>query len=379
MANKIKVRSGLDTQRTQSTTIDEREIHYSTSNADGEGRPERLWIADSAAEANNSDDLLIGPFHFVEGPSGKIRVTANYQTGKVEIDWREPSTFNPTMSRTLRATNYSNNATLEAGDSFNSPTGHDFTITSINSATELPIDWGTYSYQLVGAPSAVSGSFPAPINAQNDGNTISGGTASTQTIVQTFPTPASFTLSSINTRRQSVTINARTSTADGNVLDTDTFHLNFGWRVRGFISQTLFGNGVLPTPAQINAGSSFHYISQTPTSATSYNTTKFVLPNDGGSYHLYLVHTCGQNNVGSGQDEYGWIPSLVQTNSQGVVTASINPVEVTDYVGGDVLIDSLGSTNGSALGNQTAKAYRVWRLTSAPQPGNGDTVHTIIT
>ena len=134
-----------------------------------------------------------------------------------------------------------------------------------------------------------------------------------------------------------------------------------------------------PARSAITSGSQFHYIANTPTAATAYNTTKFVLPNDQSAYHLYLIHTCGQDNVGSGTDNYGWVPSLVQTNAQGVVTAGINPVEVTDYAGGDVFIGSIGGTAGTALGNQTDKAYRIWRLTSSPLPGNGDTIYTVIT
>ena len=384
MSNKIKVKRGTEAERTQAT-LDNYEIHYSTQNGTGSGQAERLWITDPAAANKNGADLLVGPFKFVEGPSGKIRVTANYSTGNVEIDYREPSTFDPTMSATFRANSYSNNAVLEAGDAFNNTTtGHSLTIASRDIATELAIDWGTYEYQFVGSPSGVGGSFPAPLDAQ-DNVTISGGTSSTRTLTGlSIPTPPTFTLTgagNLNTRRQAFTVKARTTTFDGDLLDQATYYANFGWRVRGFISQQLFTSANLPTAADITgSGSRFHYIAQTPTTATSHNTTKFALPNDSAAYHLYIVTTCGQGNANSGSpDEYGWTPSLVQTNAAGVVTGTITPLEVTDYANGDLVIASIGGTNNSALGNQNAKAYRVWRLTSAPQPGNGDTVYTIIT
>lgn len=337
MPNKIKIRRGTDANRTGATTIQDYEVHYSTSNS-GTGRPERLWVADSAAAARNSDDLLIGPFEFVSGDS-RIGVTTDYVNGRVTISYVDAATFNPSRSLTAVASTYSNNDTIEVGDTFGGP--HSLTVGIGGGANEVKIDRAGYTYN------SSTSYFASPLNAL-DGTVLNSGTQSLSWS-QSISVPAGFAISNLNNRRVPVTLTCDPPTASGFSAASSTLYFNFGWRLRGFISTTLHNSSSLPTAANITSTSGSHIsrfnaISQTPTSATQYN---WLLPNDAQQWHVYLVHTCSPDTSG---DLFGWTPAATVVGS-----GAIGLTEVTNIVAGDYVTGNIG-------GQSTTKYYRVWRV-----------------
>jgi hypothetical protein len=342
MSNRIKVKRGSDTAR-QSATLQEGEIHYSTGNASGAGRPERLWISDSSAASANSGDLLVGPFEFVSGDS-RITVATDYQTGKVTIGYLDAASWNPSQTLTAVASTYSNNATIEAGDTFGGP--HTLTVTTGGGANEVKIDRAGYTQ---GANTAY---FASPLNAI-DGNVLASGSA-TLSYATSFPTPSAFKLSDLGTRRIKIRVFCDPPTASGQSQDASDLYFNYGWRVRGFISTDLYNPSNLPTPTQIVSTSGanrsqFNVIQQTPTSAA---TRSYVLPNDGQQWHCYLVHSCSPDATG---DLFGWTPSATVVGS-----GAISLTEVTDLVNADIV--SVGSSGTNLGGQPTNKYYRIWRF-----------------
>jgi len=339
MANKIKVRRGTDTQRTSATTLEDHEIHYSTGNA-GDGRPERLWIADSAAGAHaNSGDVLIGPFRFAGGSSGRIVVDADYQTGDVVIDYQDAATFNPSSSLSAAASTYSTNAIVEAGDSFTGP--HTISVVQGSGGNEVAIDRASVSY--LGSTT----NFASPLNAI-DGSTAASGSLSWS---QSIATPSSFSISSIGSRRTGISVAMDPEQGSSFSADTETRYFNFGWRVRGFIATTQYSALSLPSSTVVTgSGSQFNDVVQTPSNAF---TKSWVLP-AGSSWYLYFLHTCSPDgSPGSVVDDYGWTPTFTLVGS-----GQVGFVEVTDLVEGD-LYDT--GTGGNIGGQSNGKSYRIWR------------------
>lgn len=346
MPNKIRVRRGTDAQRTAATNIDNYEIHYSTGNA-GDGRPERLWIADSAATAGNSGDLLVGPFSFHSG-SNQITVSTDYQTGRVTIGYQDAATFAPSRSVTRVASTYSNNSTIEVGDAFTG--SHTFTVTVGSGSNEIGIDRAGFTYL------SNTTNFASPLNAI-DGLLLNSGSQSLSW-AQSLSAPANFSIANIANRRRVVTIFTDPPAGSGFSQTSSTANFDFGWRVRGFVSTTLYNAQSLPTVAQVTSTSGanisrFNEIQQTPTSATVRN---YLLPNDGQQWHCYLVHSCDPVEGSPVADGYGWTPSATVVGS-----GAIALTEVTDLANQDLLICGAGQSN---LGGQTTsqKIYRIWRF-----------------
>lgn len=339
MPNKIKVRRGSDAQRTSSTTIEDHEIHYSTGNA-GDGRPERLWIADSSAGAHaNSGDVLVGPFRFAAGASGRILVNADYQTGQVVIDYQDAATFSPSATLSAVASTYSGGATVEVGDAFTGP--HTVSVAKGAGGNEVLIDRASVAYL------ASTTNFASPLNAV-DGSTAASGSLSWS---QSIPTPSGFSIGNVADRRVAVTVTMDPAQGSGFAADAEVKHFNFGWRVRGFIATTQYSALSLPNSTVVaGTGSQFNDVIQTPTTAF---TRSWTLP-AGSSWYLYLMHTCGpQGSPGSVTDAYGWTPTFTLVGS-----GQVGFVEVTDLVEGDLYETGTG---GNVGGQSVAKSYRLWR------------------
>lgn len=360
MSNKIKVRRGSDADRKNATTIQDYEIHYSTANSDGAGRPERLWVADSNAAAGNSQDLLVGPFEFVSGDA-RITVNTDYQTGRVTIGYLDAATWNPSQSVTRVASTYSNNSTIEAGDSFGGP--HTLTVTTGSGANEIRIDRAGYTFNNAFAY------FASPLDAI-DGNVLASGSANLSWS-QNIATPAGFSIANLDTRRVKVRVFADPPAGSGFSQDGSDHYFGFGWRLRGFVSTQAFSSATLPTVSQITSTSGsnlsrFNSIVQTPTTATQYN---YALPNDGQKWFPYLVHTCAPDPSG---DLYGWEPSVSVVGS-----GPIGISEVTQLTSAEVVV--VGASGQNLGGQSVAKAYRVWRIGSSDgYTGNGSTLQFII-
>lgn len=336
MPNKIKVRRGTDAQRQGATTLDNYEVHYSTGNSSN-GRPERLWVADSAAGAHaNSGDVLIGPYEFLSGDS-RIGVTTDYATGRVIISYVDAATFGPSRSITQVASTYSNNSTIEVGDVFGGP--HSLTVGVGGGANEVKPDRAGYTY------SGSTAYFASPLNAI-DGTLLNSGTQSLSWS-QSISAPANFSLS--GSRNVPVTLFVDPPAASGFSQVSSNFNFAFGWRVRGFISTTLYTPVLLPTAANITSTSGsnisrFNAVQQTPTSTTQRD---YLLPNDGQQWHAYLVHTCSPDASG---DLYGWTPSATVVGSGAISLTEVTAITAGDYVEGNI------------GGQATTKYYRVWRF-----------------
>lgn len=339
MSNKIRVRRGSDTERKSATTIDDYEIHYSHTNSDGEGRPERLWVADSASAAGNSQDVLVGPYEFVSGDP-RISVDADYTTGRVTIGYQDAATYNPTQSLSATAATYSANSVIEVGDSFGS--SHTLTVANGSGANETRIDRAGYIFNNSTAY------FASPLNAI-DGVLLTSPSQSLSW-TQTIAAPSNFSISSLANRRKSIQIFCDPPAGSGFNQDSSTSYFNWGWRVRGFASTTAYSTSLLPTASDITSTSGsnismFNAIQQTPTSATVRTWT---LP-AGGPWFLYLVHTCSPDSSG---DLYGWTPTATLVGS-----GAVSVTEVTDIAAGDFV-----QANGTIGGQTTTKYYRVWRI-----------------
>ena len=339
MANKIKVRRGTDVQRTGATTLEDHEIHYSTANA-GDGRPERLCVADSSAGAHaNSGDVLIGPFRFEGGASGRIVVNADYQTGQVVIDYQDAATYSPSSSLTAVASTYSNNASVEAGDTFTGP--HTISVAKGSGGNEVLIDRASVTY--LGSTT----NFASPLNA------VDGATAATGSLSwsQSIPTPANFSIGNIADRRAAVTVTMDPAQGSGFSADAEARYFNFGWRVRGFVATTQYSSLSLPNSTVVTgSGSQFNDVVQTPTTAF---TKSWTLPS-GSNWYLYFLHSCSPDgSPGSITDEFGWTPTFTLVGS-----GQVGFVEVTDLAEGDLYQTGTG---GNVGGQSAAKTYRLWR------------------
>lgn len=358
MANKIRVKRGTDLAR-KGANPDQYEIHYSTQNGD-DGRPERLWVTDSSSATANAGDVLIGPYEFVSGDP-RIGVTTDHVNGTVSIAYVDEATWNPSQSLTEVASGYSNNSTIEAGDTFNGP--HTITVTTGSGANEVKIDRAGF---INGAATTY---FASPLD-EIDNNVLASGSAS-YSWSQSIATPTAFEIANIATRRYDITVFCDPEQGSGQSRDQSTQRFNWGWRIAGFVSTSAYTSLSLPTASQIvsTSGSNinqFNTVRQTPTSAFQEG---FTLPNDGQFWYPYLVHTCSPEDVaGTYEDAFGWTPSATLVGS-----GSVGLTEITDLAAGDLIFTA---TNGTQIGGQAnAKTYRMWRIGGASgYYGDGSTL-----
>jgi hypothetical protein len=333
-ANSILPKRGDESQRLTTTKIAENEIHVSKNNA-GDGRSTRCFVRQSQGQ-----DVLVGPFEFVPGTSGRITVSPDYDSGRVVIDYQDAATFSPSSSLTAVASAYSNNSTIEAGDTFTGP--HVVAVAKGGGANETLIDRATFEY--LGS----TFTFASPLQAI-DGQTAASGSFSWS---QQLTTPADFSLSNVSTRRRSITVRIDPAQGSGFSQSAQTRNFNWGWRLVGFRSTTLFSDTTGLTTQIVANGAVSNQVKQTPTS--EFSNVTFTMPADGNFHRLYIAHTCSPDDAGSiYADAFGWTPSAVLVGS-----GAIGLTEVTDLASGDVLLGSLG-------GQSATKAYRVWRVGSA--------------
>jgi len=333
-SNSILPKRGTESQRLTTTKIAENEIHVSKSNA-GDGRATRCFVRQAQGQ-----DVLVGPFEFVPGASGRIVVSPDYDSGRVVIDYQDAATFSPSASLTAVASSYSNNSTAEAGDTFTGP--HTVSVSKGGGANEVLLDRASFEYL------ASTFTFAAPLDAI-DGATAASGSFSWS---QQLTTPASFNLANVANRRRSITVRIDPAQGSGFPQSSQARNFNWGWRLVGFRSTTLFTSVVGLTPQIVANGSVYNQVRQTPTS--EFPSITFTMPSDGGFHRLYVAHTCMPEETGGGLygDAYGWTPSAVLVGS-----GAIGMTEVTDLAEGELLMGSLG-------GQPSTKSYRVWRIGS---------------
>lgn len=373
MSNRIKVKRGTDANRLNAT-LQDNEISYSTGNASGEGRPRRFWVTDGSAPQDeaNGGDVLIGPFEFEAGSSGKIAVVADYSTGKVVIDYVEPSTFNPTLTfnafanagtTSLGGTSYGSNANpiVEVLDEFDGT--HVASVTKASGTTEVEID---HAFVNVGGGNTIN--FGGNLASLNNVTAASGSL----NIDTDYAISGSvFNATNLANRQIAAVVSAQAAASSGiTTVRTFTRQLRFGWRIRGFYSAAQFNEfDVGPTLRQaiVGGGSVFNTVVQSPNGTPNSNTLySYQLPASGGPYFLYFVHSCmpdadGNNNA---IDTFGWTPTFRLQGSGGAE----NWFEVTNLADSVVLQCSAGDQLFIGGQTNTAKQYRVWRSPSAFAP-----------
>lgn len=373
MSNRIKVKRGTDANRLNAP-LQDNEISYSTDNVSGDGRPRRFWVTDSTATAteHNGNDVLIGPFEFEAGSSGKIAVVADYSTGKVVIDYVDPSTFNPTLTFNAFAnagdtnfggTSYGTNANpiVEVLDEFDGT--HVATVTKASGTSEVEID---YAYVNVGSGNTLP--FGGNLASLNNETAASG---SLNINTDYAISGSNFNATNLGSRQIAAVVSAQAAASSGVTTVRDfTRQLRFGWRIRGFYSAAQYNEFDVSTTlrqAIVGGGSVFNTVVQSPKGTPNSNTLySYQLPASGGPYFLYFVHSCmpgldGNNNE---IDTFGWTPTFRLQGSGGAE----NWFEVTNLDEAVVLQCSGGGALFIGGQTNTVKQYRVWRSPSAFAP-----------